>query len=609
MNTAVIFLLVVAVTTQTSDTHDLGKLRLSPDRADRIYFDWESMVFTCASDYQHSFSEFELHNGRELLPIKPQVTNSMKNAVTFTINVAQSRSQYYQCIYKSTLSQRSLAESDILEITVVDHKQLRLSTDRADKVYLKGESIEVTCESNDEHPRSDFRLYNAGYYSTVESPTPTSLTKMVTFTITKLEIGKHSYYCTAHSGHSNTETIEVLGTRTARLTTDRADKVFLKGESVNFTCDFHNEHNISTFRLYDGKYVVLIHHQTAISRRNSHTFTISLAKIGAEVYFCQGDAMYSESVRITVLGIPKLRLSADRADGVYLRGETVTLTCEADYEHRLSSFQFYDGERRLPFNHRENVAWGNAVNFTITDAETGPHHYLCLYTTRKSTEQSEGVNIIVVDLPIPRISVNPSDAFHGGLVVFTCTNLQEIPEMTVYLYGPGGLNDSVSQPPTPQNNSVTFKIKNVVRDQSGNYTCGYEAVVNGRRLQSALSDSVHLSVRAQSFRALITAFAVLPLIPICALLGIYCWKKRKARSRGGMTTRPPPQDQIYDNVLPHDTARGYIRATPAPLEDEVDDDVVYAHLTMEPQPKRCKDQQETFQVYDDGETIYAAVKP
>ncbi|XP_051864862.1 uncharacterized protein LOC127566465 isoform X3 [Pristis pectinata] len=500
----------VAVTTQTSDTHDLGKLRLSPDRADRIYFDWESMVFTCASDYQHSFSEFELHNGRELLPIKPQVTNSMKNAVTFTINVAQSRSQYYQCIYKSTLSQRSLAESDILEITVVDHKQLRLSTDRADKVYLKGESIEVTCESNDEHPRSDFRLYNAGYYSTVESPTPTSLTKMVTFTITKLEIGKHSYYCTAHSGHSNTETIEVLGTRTARLTTDRADKVFLKGESVNFTCDFHNEHNISTFRLYDGKYVVLIHHQTAISRRNSHTFTISLAKIGAEVYFCQGDAMYSESVRITVLGIPKLRLSADRADGVYLRGETVTLTCEADYEHRLSSFQFYDGERRLPFNHRENVAWGNAVNFTITDAETGPHHYLCLYTTRKSTEQSEGVNIIVV---------------------------------------------------------------------------------------------------AQSFRALITAFAVLPLIPICALLGIYCWKKRKARSRGGMTTRPPPQDQIYDNVLPHDTARGYIRATPAPLEDEVDDDVVYAHLTMEPQPKRCKDQQETFQVYDDGETIYAAVKP
>ncbi|XP_072884021.1 uncharacterized protein [Hemitrygon akajei] len=506
MSNTAFFLVVVLVKIQMSNTQGtegLGKLRLSPDRADNFYFVGESVTFTCESNYQYSFCEFELFLGQNALLTKPQTTISAINTVLFTTKVLHRSSEYYICVHKSKLSQKPIARSETVSIKVIGQNELRLSADRADKVYLKGESVNFTCESNEAHKRRDFQLSGMRQYSAQGDLADTSKTNKVTFAIMPEKPGKQFYYCSSPLGQSTAEAIEILDTHAVRISADREDKVYLKGESVKFTCDSYSKRAVESFELYKGGQLASTSRKTASSRIQTANFSISALKTGINSYQCRAGSVSSRKLKITVLaGLDKLRLSADRVDRVYLREDLIVLTCEANNRRSIKSFQLYDGERHLAVTPEEIASPSNAVTFTLMDTECGPHSYVCLYTGNTCSEQSDIVNITVVDLPIPLLSVVSSDVVQGGKVIFICRSPQDFPRTTFYLYEHSELNNSVCSSSNPQNSTVNFIIRNIDRNRSGNYTCAYEAVVEGRRVTSARSNSVYLSVRVTpSFRS------------------------------------------------------------------------------------------------------------
>ncbi|XP_062890826.1 uncharacterized protein LOC134338713 [Mobula hypostoma] len=608
MSNAAFFLVAVVMKIQMTDTQGLGKLRLSADRVDNFYFAEESVTFTCESNYQYSFCEFELVLEQRPLQTKPQTTISVINTVLFTTKVLHTSSRYYTCVYKSKLSQKPIAQSEAVLITVIGQKNLRLSADRADKVYLKGESVNFTCESNEAHKRSHFQLSGVRQYSPEGDQADTSKTKKVTFAFMPVNTGKQFYYCLAPLGQSSAEAIEILATHEVRLSADREDKVYFKGESVKFTCDSYSERAVQTFELYEGGQFVSMPRKTASSWIKTATFYISALKTGISYYQCRAGSASSRKLKITILaGLDKLRLSADRADRVYLREELIVLTCEAKNRRWLNNFHLYDGGRHLAATQEEIASRSNAVNFTVVEPESGPHHYVCLYTSSTYSEQSDIVNITVVDLPIPLLSVVSPDVVQGGNVIFICRSPQEFPRITFYLYEQNGLNNLVSSNPNPQNNAVNFTIQNIDRNRSGDYSCVYEAVVEGRRFTSAWSNSVHLSVRGKFFWEWILIPAVILLV-VCAIVGIYCWKNGKIRGRSGKKTESAAEDHVYASITPDDRDHGNQRAALSPSKDRSDGNVVYADITMELQTKERNNHQDNFEIHNDDGTVYAAVK-
>ncbi|XP_072102626.1 uncharacterized protein [Mobula birostris] len=183
-------------------------------------------------------------------------------------------------------------------------------------------------------------------------------------------------------------------------------------------------------------------------------------------------------------------------------------------------------------------SWQNSTTFTIRNTTTGIKYYHCIYSSKMLgrivvSEESERVQIAVVDLPSPRISLASSHVSQGEDVTFNCTFTKNTSVGTFYLYKNGvRLNDSVPQSADAQNKSTTFTIRNVDPGNSGDYTCVYKLLEGVRYLMSSPSDSVHLSVSVKSIQRWIAASAVLAPVLMFGVLSVYCWKKGKARGRG-----------------------------------------------------------------------------
>ncbi|XP_051864812.1 uncharacterized protein LOC127566438 isoform X2 [Pristis pectinata] len=451
MNTAALFLLFVTVTVQRSDTQALDKLRLrlSPDRPDKVYVKGESITFTCESDIPRSSTGFSLYGGRERLEVMPQANGSWTKSVKFlhTGNITEN----YMCFYGA-----DRAESETLTITVVDRPEKpKLSADRDDKTYVTDEAARFTCTTRYLYSDCSLDLYRFGQHVPTESKKCTSSSYDAKFTITFNSAGSEAYYC--------------------------------------------------------------VHARTVSGR------VVSSAP--------------SETVWITVVDAeitPKI--SFDKATGVYLKGERVTLICTVTGVNSYR-IKFYKDNRWLYQN--QITTTGNTGTFTVTEiSQEG--EYQCDYrawvkSRDVTSKRSDSVTLTIADLPRPSITVDSNEVRQGEHVTFNCTSPRQRANSTFYLYRHWGSNYSVVQFATAQTNSVTFTIRAPYGYNSGNYTCGYEATEGGRELKSAQSDSVHLSITANSGLAWIIPLAVLTLVILSTLLVVYIWKKvwmKKGSSSG-----------------------------------------------------------------------------
>ncbi|XP_078390384.1 Fc receptor-like protein 5 [Cetorhinus maximus] len=251
------------------------------------------------------------------------------------------------------------------------------------------------------------------------------------------------------------------------------------------------------------------------------------------------DSKQSQAVTVTIadpLKIPVLNL--DQATGVYAVGEPITMTCTVTGDIRQKRFYFYIGYRQLTSN--PYITNAN----TITFANTSPSHsgqYQCKYSIavqsrQFDSKQSQAVAVTIAELPEPYISVDSSAVIRSEAVTFNCTGPRDNSAITFYLYRQGDSNHYGLKPAASGINYVTFTIRNVDHSEIGNYTCRYEALINGRKLSSAQSDTVHITVTENKHLALAVGIgSAVGLILLFALLGVCLCRKGKKQSN--METR------------------------------------------------------------------------
>ncbi|XP_051864800.1 uncharacterized protein LOC127566432 isoform X12 [Pristis pectinata] len=297
MNLVAYFLLFVLPMVHRSAAQELGKLRLLPDREDKIYLKGESVTFRCEADRALTPRGFSLYGGGHNLEIKPQAASSLTKAVTFTITDMQYGPRNYMCFYSSYVTGATSARSDEVEITVVGPPaKPQLSNDRANKTFVSGEEVIFICATPySVDSNNGFALYR-DEQPVLSKPSDIGWFYGATFTIRVTGCGSQNYYCVQtwrvsgrniSSQKSEPVKITVVGPPPKPLlTTDGADKILLSGEEVTFTCAaiYPRQWN-SSFVLYQNEQP-LVSRPSNSERVDGVNFTISVTSSGSQNYHC-----------------------------------------------------------------------------------------------------------------------------------------------------------------------------------------------------------------------------------------------------------------------------------------------------------------------------------
>ncbi|XP_051901961.1 uncharacterized protein LOC127587591 [Pristis pectinata] len=293
-------------------------------------------------------------------------------------------------------------------------RQLRLSADRGDNTYFAGESITFTCESDKLLALSGFSLFCEAQSFQAERRAASSFTARVTFVTMLSGTRIQGCYCLYRSRtytvQSTTVRITVLERSKLRLSPDRADYVYFRGESIIFTCEAGYRYFPSGFRLHCGGQRLQLETRAANSRGVAVTFVARVTTTHSQVCHCLYERdqhiVQSETLRVTIVDRPrKPELSADREDKVYLRHEEVTFTCNIIHGYSINRVDLYTDKRHAQTKRKEDVSPSYKVTFNILDTRPGVEYYYCVYTLTMSgrevpSEPSERVKITVVDLDV-----------------------------------------------------------------------------------------------------------------------------------------------------------------------------------------------------------------
>ncbi|XP_062891455.1 alpha-1B-glycoprotein-like isoform X4 [Mobula hypostoma] len=513
----------------------------------------------------------------------------------------------YACAFYRWVSPANCASRRLLAVVKDQSENVqawparpRIKSDRTDNVYLSDEPVKLTCWTTAPAcSAGTFHLYS-NQREIEQAPTER---KSATFTIANggdaSGIYSCLYTCTV-SGRDITseesdkiEITVVARPARPRIKSDRTDKVYLSDEPVKLTCATTAPAcSAGTFHLYSNQREI----KQAPTERKSTTFTIANGGDASGIYSClytctvSGRGITSEEsdkIEITVVAQPaRPRIKSDRVNKVYQSDESVRLTCWiTSRAHSVGTFHLYRNRQAL----QHVPAQRNTATFTIENGGDALSIYSCFYTyilsgRSISSDESDRIQIKVVDLPRPSISVASSHVSQGENVTFKCTFMKNISTGTFYLYKNGvRLNDSVPQSADAQNKSTTFTIRNVDTVDSGNYACVYILLDGGRHVMSAPSDAVLLSVSVNSILPWIPIIPVVTLILMLRVLGVYCWIQGKCRGHGDWSTAPPPKDGPNDNI-------------------------VLADLKVIPRKKKQRGKKESFETQEDDRTLSANVE-
>ncbi|XP_041036023.1 platelet endothelial cell adhesion molecule-like isoform X3 [Carcharodon carcharias] len=318
--------------------------------------------------------------------------------------------------------------------------------------------------------------------------------------------------------------------RNPKISFDQPTGVYLETEDVTITCTVQ----AMMISYYDKAFCIYKDNQVlsrspVSKQRERAMFSIPAFNHGGRYQcgYCSGISQFfspmSEAVMVTVAEpLRKSVITIDQSTGVYVIGETVTMTCSVTGDDRQKTFNFYKDDA-LQYSRRLDT---NVNTGTLPVAgKRSKVRYQCQYGIsiggrHLTSPKSEAVTVTTRDLPEPDISVDSSAVLLGGAVTFNCTSPGDNPAITFYLYREGDVNHDGLKSAASGNNSVTFTIRNIHHSEIGSYTCRYEVLLNGRKLASALSDPVHITVTAYNSTPIRLGPGALIMFGIVIILGI-----------------------------------------------------------------------------------------
>ncbi|XP_067837063.1 immunoglobulin superfamily member 1-like [Heptranchias perlo] len=544
---------------EITETDPLPSPGISLDQWTGMYLEGETVTINCIVASKYHSKTFIFYRNMEPLP-SSQI--SIKDNIgTFT---ATSRNQggRYQCQYGYFISGRWIESPHSVAVLVTIADPLTkpgISLNQPTGVYLEGETVAITCILKGEY-RSQIYFYRDNQL--LSSRQLFTKDNIGTLLVTNTNQGGQ-YQCQygtfikkrwleSQLSEDVTFTIEEP-LAPPGISLDQSTGVYLEGERVTITCTVNRKYRGNIYYYRENQ---LLSSRQLFTKDNIGTFTVTGTNQGGRYQCKYGTSVkkrriwsqLSDTVTVTITGpLTPPRISLDRSTGVYLDGETVTITCTVTGEYRGKIYFYRDNQ--LLSSH-ELFTKNNTGTFTVTGANQ-EGRYQCKYGTtvkrrRLKSQLSEAVTVTISGLSKPNISVDSRLVVKGGKVTFNCTNPRDLPGFTFHLYRFGEANYSDIQTAAARNNSVNFTITMMDQVDGGKYTCLYKGDVRGRLLTSAQSDPLHITVKDKSSWLEAAVGSAVVLIFILTLLGVCFWKKRKGQRD---TLQTGDEDSSIDTMV------------------------------------------------------------
>ncbi|XP_075768030.1 alpha-1B-glycoprotein-like [Pelodiscus sinensis] len=392
-----------------------------------------------------------------------------------------------------------------------------LSLDSSYKVYLPREQVTLTCSAPPNASVSGYRFFLQNEQqgpSTVLSPKTGARLSLTA------EKGRAGSYTCAYwrqesngeisSGNSSAVSITVRAPLPApRLSATPQQPIYIAGETVTLTCSATGA-GIRFFRAGQE-----IKSEKLPSPQENSSYSIKLSGVSgsqAGAYSCgywraeSGREIPSErsrpiSIAVTARPpVPKLTLSSPH--GIFIRGESVTLTCSASSNSSQSEIRFFQNGRRVDPGklHRSQYHVNASLPLSnVSESQAGA--YSCDFRQRKSgreipSQRSRPVSIAVTaPLPAPQLSATPQQPIYiaGETVTLTCSATGA----GIRFFRAGQEIKSEKLPSPQENSSYSIKLSGVSGSQAGAYSCGYWRAESGREIPSERSRPISIAVTAR----------------------------------------------------------------------------------------------------------------
>ncbi|XP_067835049.1 Fc receptor-like protein 5 [Heptranchias perlo] len=289
---------------------------------------------------------------------------------------------------------------------------------------------------------------------------------------------------------------------TPGISLDEWSGVYVEGEMVTITCTVSGKYRDKTYYFYSEKEP--LNSGQITTKNNIGTFPVTGTNQGGQ-YRCQYGisvktrrllSNISDAVTVTIADTLKTpRISPDQPSGVYLKGETVTITCTVAGDYRDKTFHFYRDRQRL-YSH-QIITKVNIGTFTVSRTDQGGSYH-CQYGTSVNRRQfwsqpSAAVTVTIADpLTTPGISLDQRSGVYveGEMVTITCTVSRKNRDQTYNFYREQKLLNSGQI--TTENNIGTFPVTGT--NQGGRYYCQYGIYVKTRRLLSQRSKAATVNI-------------------------------------------------------------------------------------------------------------------
>ncbi|XP_078390385.1 Fc receptor-like protein 5 [Cetorhinus maximus] len=487
----------------------LRKPLITLDQSTGVYVVGETVTMTCAvtgDDRQKTFNFYK----DDALQSSRQIDTNV-NTGTFPVAGRSSKGRY-QCQYGISIGGRHLTSPKSEAVTVTTRGPLKtpvIALDQTTGVYAAGETITLTCTVTGDNRKKMFYFYK-GHQQLSSRRTITNTNSLRFPNTSPSNSGQYQcqYRITVQSRQFDSKLSQAVTVTIAEplrkpvITLDLSTGVYVIGETVTMTCTVTGDDREKTF--YFHKDGARLYPRQIDTRDNTRKFPIT-GKGGEGRYECQygisiggrdSTSPKSEAVTVTTTDqLRKPRITLNQRTGVYVIGETVTITCTVIGDIRKKTFYFTKDEELR--NSWQNVTKGNVGTFQVTGRSSdGP--YRCQYGIsfegrHLTSTKSEAVTVTTTEpLKIPVISLDQATGVYavGETITMTCTVTGDDRQKRFYFYKE--YRQLPSSPYITNANSLTFA--NTSPSHSGQYQCKYSIAIQSRQFDSKQSQAVAVTI-------------------------------------------------------------------------------------------------------------------
>ncbi|XP_043382788.1 alpha-1B-glycoprotein-like isoform X4 [Chelonia mydas] len=290
--------------------------------------------------------------------------------------------------------------------------------------------------------------------------------------------------------------------------------VYLSGEQVNLTCSAPEREEVSGYRFFYHKgqqdpSIVLNPNAGArleftAEKGNAGLYSCAYWRLESnQEILSRNSSSVSTSVTRVPAPLPAPQLTVSPNQPVYVTGETVTLTCSADWASTVSGIRFFRDGQEI---HSKELSppWYSYTEFiplsevSISQAGT----YTCESWKTVSgreipSERSRPISItMTAPLSAPQLTVSPKQPVYvtGETVTLTCSADGASTVSGIRFFRDGQEIHSKELSPPWYSYTEFIPLSEVSISQAGTYTCESWKTVSGREIPSERSRPISIAV-------------------------------------------------------------------------------------------------------------------